>query len=517
MRHGVLLAAVLAACSSSTGPKGDPGPAGPAGPIGPQGPAGLKGDSGAAGPKGDKGDPGAAGATGTTGPAGPKGDTGLQGLKGDPGTAGSTGPRGLPGLVWRGEYSASASYLIDDVVSFQGSAYVAILPGSDTDPPSSHWELLSAKGDNGAAAPLYSAGAGLQLDETNAFSLHGDGTGLTALDASALSAGTIDDARLSQNVPLLSSGKLSDGVLPADVPRTVSGKLDPSTLPASVPQLSSGKLDPAVFPASVPQLSSGRLSDTVLPADVPLLNSGRLDDTVMPADVARLPPAGADGSLASKPATSCKAIKAAHPTAPSGMYYLRVTGQQTYPAFCDMDDDGGGWTLFYTASNSQPPTLFSSLSTVNTAYCPHPQFDCVRKLAADRTETNTVFAASCGDTMIKFGLTQTSVRLLRDGTMTSNGDPTCGDNNCGYQHLKNMSVIYGAFPSNTSGAAYTATPDTFYSGTNAPGWFIIDSHFAGTFTQNDGTFASGYSGGYYGCNFTLDRGAQASLYWRESP
>src|SRR5260221_14747130 len=98
--------------------------------------------------------------------------------------------------------------------------------------------------------------------------------------------------------------------------------------------------------------------------------------------------------------------------------------------------------------------------------------------------------------MIKFTLPAVSVSLLRDGTTTPNDSG-------GYQPIGGMTTVYGTL---------AGTPDIFYSGNANPGWFIIDHLKTG-----ETTFASGYGGGYEGCNFTPDRGALASLYWREVP
>ena len=35
-----------------------------------------------------------------------------------------TGLRGRPGLVWRGEFSATANYYVGDAVSFEGTSYI---------------------------------------------------------------------------------------------------------------------------------------------------------------------------------------------------------------------------------------------------------------------------------------------------------------------------------------------------------------------------------------------------------
>jgi hypothetical protein len=305
------------------------------------------------------------------------------------------------------------------------------------------------KGDTGAPG-TYSAGAGISISG-NTISASGDGSALTNLNAGALSSGTLPDARLSSNVPLVSSGKLSE---------------------------------------------------TVMPATVPLLSSGKLSDTVIPATIARAPTGNGAGPQTAHPA-SCKAIQSANAAAPSGIYYIQVAGAQVFPAYCDMDDGGGGWTLFYAGRNGNNRQYFTNLGGITRGDCQHPQFDCLRMLGTDRTDTNTEFASSCGDVMIKFTMTLTSLKLFRDGIATSNGAPGCGINACGYQPIT-PTVIYGTLAKN---------PNTLYTGTTALGWFIIDS----TVSSGSSTFASGYPSSYDGCNFTNDRGALASLYWREVP
>ncbi|WP_205625917.1 tail fiber domain-containing protein, partial [Flavobacterium hydatis] len=102
------------------GTKGDKGDAGA---TGAQGPIGLTGATGVAGAKGDKGD---IGATGAQGIAGTKGDKGDAGATGAAGARGLTGAQGLIGLTG----------------------------------------ATGPKGDAGNAAPVYTAGAGIVVDNT---------------------------------------------------------------------------------------------------------------------------------------------------------------------------------------------------------------------------------------------------------------------------------------------------------------------------------------------------------------
>ena len=139
------------------GTKGDKGDAGA---TGVQGPIGLTGATGAmgknfryedftpgqlAGLKGDKGDDGATGATGARGLVGPTGATGAQGIagtkgdKGDKGDAGATGATGAAGA--RGLTGAQG------LIGLTGAT--------------------GPKGDPGNPAPVYTAGTGIAVDNTN--------------------------------------------------------------------------------------------------------------------------------------------------------------------------------------------------------------------------------------------------------------------------------------------------------------------------------------------------------------
>eukprot|EP00049_Salpingoeca_infusionum_P013515 m.252248 g.252248 ORF g.252248 m.252248 type:complete len:542 (-) comp15470_c3_seq1:144-1769(-) len=70
------------------------------------------------------------------------------------------------------------------------------------------------------------------------------------------------------------------------------------------------------------------------------------------------------------PGESCKHVLSVHPGAPSGKYWIK-TGSSTYAVFCDMERDGGGWTLVMKISNSGHNAFFynsgywSTTSTVN--------------------------------------------------------------------------------------------------------------------------------------------------------
>lgn len=131
-----------------------------------------KGDSGVQGIQGIQGVQGPQGIQGATGPQGPQGPTGLQGATGAQGPIGATGAAGPAGaagekgLNWQGTWDSATAYVIDDAVVRNGTSYIAIANNTNSEPPSSNWETLAAKGEQGpqgAQGPAGVTGAqGLQ-------------------------------------------------------------------------------------------------------------------------------------------------------------------------------------------------------------------------------------------------------------------------------------------------------------------------------------------------------------------
>lgn len=57
----------------------------------------------------------------------------------------------LNGLVWRGTWNSATTYAINDGVTLNGGSYIAIAGNTNSQPPSANWATLAAKGDVGAA------------------------------------------------------------------------------------------------------------------------------------------------------------------------------------------------------------------------------------------------------------------------------------------------------------------------------------------------------------------------------
>ena len=112
------------------------------------------------GNKGDKGDTGAKGATGPQGPEGPQGPQGErgaqgpQGIQGEMGPQGPTGPTAIANINAKGTYNGSTKYVRNDLVNYNGNAYVCIAATSTGVLPTNttNWQLFvsqGAKGDKG--------------------------------------------------------------------------------------------------------------------------------------------------------------------------------------------------------------------------------------------------------------------------------------------------------------------------------------------------------------------------------
>lgn len=119
------------------------------------------------GVKGDKGDTGAKGATGPQGPEGPQGPQGERGAQGPQGIQGETGPQGPTGptavanINAKGTYSNSATYVRNDLVNYNGNAYVCIVASSTGVLPTNtdNWQLFVSQGAKGDKGDIGATGA----------------------------------------------------------------------------------------------------------------------------------------------------------------------------------------------------------------------------------------------------------------------------------------------------------------------------------------------------------------------
>ena len=135
------------------------------------------------GDKGDKGDTGAKGATGPQGPEGPQGPQGEMGAQGPQGIQGETGPQGPTGptavanINAKGTYSNSATYVRNDLVNYNGNAYVCIVASSTGVLPTNtiNWQLFVSQGAKGDKGDTGATGAQGPKGDTGATGARGIG------------------------------------------------------------------------------------------------------------------------------------------------------------------------------------------------------------------------------------------------------------------------------------------------------------------------------------------------------
>jgi len=86
----------------------------------------------------------------------------IKGPVGATGSTGAQGPQGSPGVgfTWRGTWSGSTAYAINDCVQRTNQSYICTVANTGNDPASdvTHWNLMAAQGGTGPTGPSGTAG-----------------------------------------------------------------------------------------------------------------------------------------------------------------------------------------------------------------------------------------------------------------------------------------------------------------------------------------------------------------------
>jgi hypothetical protein len=61
-------------------------------------------------------------------------------------------------MTWRGPWSSSTAYAINDAVVLNGTSYLATAANTNDPPPSAAWDALAQKGDQGDQGPTGATG-----------------------------------------------------------------------------------------------------------------------------------------------------------------------------------------------------------------------------------------------------------------------------------------------------------------------------------------------------------------------
>lgn len=97
---------------------------------------------------------------GPQGPTGSQGPQGVAGVAGAVGPQGPQGPSGVSGVTARGNYSAAAAYVVNDLVTYNGTTYICQAASTGNLPTNtSYFAVFAAQGPQGPQGPSGPAGA----------------------------------------------------------------------------------------------------------------------------------------------------------------------------------------------------------------------------------------------------------------------------------------------------------------------------------------------------------------------
>jgi hypothetical protein len=146
----------------------------------------------------------AQGAIGGVGPVGATGSQGPQGNTGAVGAPGAAGAAGFAGMTYRGTWSASGTYAVNDAVLFSGTTYIAVAASTSFEPDQypAAWAVLAQQGSTGPSGPAGSA-ATVSVGTVT--------TGLAGTSASVTNSGTGTTAVLNFTIPQGTAGANGSG------------------------------------------------------------------------------------------------------------------------------------------------------------------------------------------------------------------------------------------------------------------------------------------------------------------
>ncbi len=126
---------------------------------------------------------------------------------------GAAGPAGPAGMTWRGTWTPTTGYGVNDAVTYNFSSYVALAANTNVQPAGAQgsaaaWSLLAAQGATGATG---STGPTGPTGTTPTISIAGTQTGAPGTSASVQNVGTATNVQLQFTIPQGATGASGGG------------------------------------------------------------------------------------------------------------------------------------------------------------------------------------------------------------------------------------------------------------------------------------------------------------------
>jgi hypothetical protein len=172
-----------------------------------------------------------------------------------------------------------------------------------------------------------------------------------------------------------------------------------------------------------------------------------------------------EGATLSCPAQSCNEILSLNPSSPDGTYYINPNGLGTYPTYCDMTLDDGGWTLVYINRNDGSGILATNNSSNQGAY----QTGLGNTSGASAKFSDTYINAIKENTDSRIGF-----RVTSPGVSNRYFSPS----NCTYNHNQNNSTVcrrYIATYTSSTSPSYTQCSDWGGGSGGLDAWYYCNS------------------------------------------
>ena len=113
-----------------------------------------------------------------------------------------------------------------------------------------------------------------------------------------------------------------------------------------------------------------------------------------------------DATLVCRDAKSCNEIHTAWPAAPDGNYTINPDGLAPYTVYCDMTNDGGGWTLTLKADGTKTTFTYGAAAWTDSTSSGTPDFDTTE---AKLQSFNNLAFTSVRIAMVTGGVTTSAV------------------------------------------------------------------------------------------------------------